>query len=207
MTTNQGTSRISSLRDLATRRLWRLPLWLYVLAAVIVAGALNGGNNEAESMQAEARSASPTTESSNEPARGQPALRPFAGDGWKAELEAIRAGNGSEVQKLDMVADLARDYEMTAADIGSWTEFLVTNVERRLIVLNANDQEYQYRLAFIARSIDLALDDSEQRAEDEFAFDVWQIARDLARGTETPGSSFVLSNLDQLDRAIAANGW
>jgi len=207
---------------MATYKIWRFPIWAYAVVALMIIGAASGGgDNGTETNAAEPAgngaetadqavetepTAAPDPTAVSEPA-DEAQLAAFAGRAWEAEVDAVVAGDDSPTAKIDGVAALVKSYSMTEADVTDQTSYLVEQVRSRAIVDQADDKQFMHRLAFVARSIDRTLDDADGRPEDEFAFDLWQVARDLARETETPDSEFIRANLEQLDDAIAENGW
>lgn len=123
---------------------------------------------------------------------------------WEQEIEAIVNSDSSKFEKADQAERLANEYPLdrvAALDLAQSLadEFTSgTHITRTL-----QDEEYALRSIFLARSVDKALDDSEQLPADDFAFDFKQTTRDLYRGTEEPGSQFISANEDQIKRAIA----
>ena len=219
---------LSTLRDLATRKIWRFPVWAYLIVAFIVVGALSdGGGDEqppkpelaattepAAEVEAEATTepateieAEATTEPAAEIEPAEAALASFSDLNWEAEIDAIVDSDATLIAQVDEVVRLVKSYSMTEVDIAEQTSFLVEQVKTRSFVDQADDKRFMYRLAFIARSIEVALDDADGRPEDGFANDFWQVARDLGREVESPDSSFIQANLDQLDGSISENGW
>jgi hypothetical protein len=182
----------STLRNLATRKIWRFPVWACLIVAFIVVGALIAGGGDEQPPK-------PELAATTEPAEA--ALASFSDLNWEAEIDAIVDSDAGLISQGDEVVRLAKSYSMTEADIAEQTSFLVEQVKTRAIVDQADDKRFMYRLAFIARSIEVALDDADGRPEDGFAYDSWQVARDLGRESESPSSSFIQANLSRLDDA------
>jgi hypothetical protein len=206
---------LSTLRNLATRKIWRFPVWAYLIVAFIIVGALSDGGGDEQPPKPElAATTEPAAEveaeATTEPAaevEPAEASASFSDLNWEAEIDAIVDSDATLIAQGDEVARLAKSYSMTEVDIAEQTSFLVEQVKTRSIVDQADDKRFMYRLAFIARSIEVALDDADGRPEDGFANDFWQVARDLGREVESPDSSFIQANLDQLDGSISENGW
>jgi len=206
---------MNALRSLATRKIWRFPIWAYVVTIVVVAAAVSGGGSDAEPSPVASSSEPEPTESASDPEPTESASEPspaaeladFSTRSWESQIDEIAASDASPISKGDAVDALAREYSMTPADITEQTAYLVEQVQSRAIINRSDDKEFMFSLMFIGRAIDRAVDDGDERAEDAFAFDAYQVALNLARETEGVDSSFIQANLEQLDDAIAENGW
>lgn len=136
-------------------------------------------------------------------------LTAFSDGAWETRLGPIIFGDDSLIAKGDAVVALAKEYSMTSTDIEEQIAYLVELVQTGSIVDRAEDKVFMFRLMFITRSLERAidsLDDPNRSEEQSFAYDAYQIARDLAREVETPDSDFIKSNLAQLDDAITDIG-
>ena len=131
----------------------------------------------------------------------------FADGAWEAEVQRIVESDSSLGDKSREIDELARGYNLETDDLIEQGEYLIAEVKSRNLVAQADNKAYLFRAQFIARSIDRHLDDSLAQPIDGFAFDFYQIVRDLARETESPDGNFVQANLQQLDRAIQEQGW
>ena len=223
-------------RRIATRKVWLFPVWVYVLAALVVSAALGGGGSTDDQTAAEpvttaAPTVAPTAEppataaptvapTAEPPATAVPTVAPtaeptasvltaFSDGAWETRLGPIIFGDDSLIAKGDAVVALAKEYSMTSTDIEEQIAYLVELVQTGSIVDRAEDKVFMFRLMFITRSLERAidsLDDPNRSEEQSFAYDAYQIARDLAREVETPDSDFMKSNLAQLDDAITDIG-
>jgi len=186
-------------------------VWAYALVVLLFIGAATSGGTTEDSSQTN-EGDQELIEPAGDPEPEQvteadPSPEAFAGREWEAQVAAVATSSASPIAKGDEIDSMVKQYSMTEADIAAQVDYLVDQVRTRTIVSQAEDRTYMFRLMFIARSVDKSIDDEDMRPEDGFAFDAYQVARDLARGTETPDSDFIQANLEQLDRAIFANGW
>lgn len=132
-------------------------------------------------------------------------LAAFSLRAWESQVDDIAASDASPISKGDRVDALAKDYLMTATDITDQTAYLAEQVRTRSIAIRSGDKPFMFRAMFIARTLFRAVD--ERHVTANFANNVWKVARDLGRGTETADSNFIQVNLARLDEVIAENDW
>lgn len=180
---------------------WYYRPWFLVSATALVAlaWAASGGLLDGTESAAPTRATTTTAPTSTTTAAAEPPAAPEAD--WSDQLQAIAAAGGTPRDQLDGATRLGREIRFTPAEAEAELSEMVDHVKSREILNGPSGESWAVRQLAVAKAIEIHF--GAESAAGQFAFDYYQVVRDLFRGTEAVGSDFINANLRQLDNAIA----
>jgi hypothetical protein len=174
----------------------------------IASGAVPDEETEAASPSTSVPDTDQETPESTSPDNGAEAVAApdtapidYSSDTWKADLLSIAASEDSAIALTDEATRLGRRLTMSDAAANAELSSMIEHVQSgTLLSRPTTDEAWALNQIATATAIEAHFDQASPQAA--FAFDYFQVIRDLYRGTEEPGSDFIQANLDQLNRAI-----
>lgn len=200
--------------------------WFWVVLVLVIGAIGNMGNNtsttdeatptasvepaqaaiaEATAEPTEAPTAVPTVVPTEMPKPTlaptvAPTEAPAASANWESEIAAIAASDGSETEKADAAESLAKKYEPNNEELFSYFEYLVGELANKTYLNQIENDKYMLTNIFKSVLVEKYAQNDHLK---DFAFDFYQNTKYTYRGVDAVDSESVLSNEEQMAKALS----
>ena len=123
---------------------------------------------------------------------------------WQEKVKAVATKDATETEKFDEISLFAMDYQPTEEEIKEFEDFIINEYKSGNYIKDLTNHEYMLSTIFKSQVGERYYDDGERMKD--FAFDFWQNSKYTYRGVDTPDSTPVKSNEDQMNKALEKMG-
>jgi hypothetical protein len=123
---------------------------------------------------------------------------------WQEKVKAVATKDATETEKFDEISLFAMDYQPTEEEIKEFEDFIINEYKSGNYIKDLTNHEYMLSNIFKSQVVERYYDEGEPMKD--FAFDFWQNSKYTYRGVDTPDSTPVKSNEDQMNKALEKMG-
>lgn len=123
---------------------------------------------------------------------------------WQEKVKAVATKDATETEKFDEISLFAMDYQPTEEEIKEFEDFIINEYKSGNYIKDLTNHEYMLSNIFKSQVVERYYDEGELMKD--FAFDFWQNSKYTYRGVDTPDSTPVKSNEDQMNKALEKMG-
>lgn len=123
---------------------------------------------------------------------------------WQEKVKVVATKDATETEKFDEISLFAMDYQPTEEEIKEFEDFIINEYKSGNYIKDLTNHEYMLSNIFKSQVVERYYDEGEPMKD--FAFDFWQNSKYTYRGVDTPDSTPVKSNEDQMNKALEKMG-
>jgi hypothetical protein len=123
---------------------------------------------------------------------------------WEVKVKDVAASSGTETEKFDEISKFAKDYKPTEQEVKDFENYIIQEYKNKKYLMDISNHEYMLGNIFKAQVVEQYYNNGEPVKD--FAFDFWQNSKYTYRGVDSPDSTPVKANEDQMDKALAKMG-